>query len=77
MAIESYTVQLERVQAGIAEMEASMVKSTSHGDRQLVRQDLQVLYDRERYLRDKVAEETAGGGVADGPIRVRGLTPYV
>ena len=77
MAIESYTTQLERVQSGIAALEVTMAKSTSHGDKQIVRQDLQVLYERERYLRDMVAKEVTNNGVADGPIRVRRMIPYV
>lgn len=77
MAIESYTAQLERVQAGILKLEESLVQSSTHGDKTLVRQRLEVLYERERYLRDQVAEEAANDGAGDGPIRVRGLTPYV
>lgn len=74
MAIESYTAQLERVQALIAQFEADGMSMTSHNQRELRRQNLADLYRREEYLRNKVAEEAAGG--ADGPIRVRGLEPY-
>ena len=75
MAIESYTTQLERIQSGIAKLETSLVASSSHGGNEVVRQRLEILYERERYLRNQVAEEAASGGVADQPIRVRGLVP--
>lgn len=73
MAIETYTAALERVQALIIAIETDGVHSTQHGNAQRVRQKLADLYDREAWLRGKVAEETYGD--SDGPIRVRGITP--
>lgn len=69
MAVESYTVQLERVQAAIAAIEGG-AQSYSIGSRSLTRANLSELYEREERLLGKVARETRGGG-----IRVRLATP--
>lgn len=79
MAIETYTEQLERVQAGINTLETSLVESSTYGSQSLTRQKLETLYQREQWLRGKVVEETNPGAAdADGPIRARTLvTRYV
>lgn len=64
MAIESYTAQLERVQTAIATIEAADGGQAVGADGQtLTRADLKTLYDREAWLRRRVAAEERGGGV--------------
>lgn len=58
MAIETYTVQLERVQAAIAAIEEG-AQSYSIAGRSLTKADLGRLYDREKYLRVAAAREAA------------------
>lgn len=60
MAIETYTEQLERVQAAIAAIEGG-AQSYAIGNRSLTRADLGELYERETKLRRDVARETRGG----------------
>jgi len=57
---ESYTVQLERVQAAIGAIESGN-QSYSILGRSFTKADLQTLYDREAFLRTKVAKEARGG----------------
>ena len=59
MAIETYTVQLERVQAAIAAIEGG-AQSYSIADRALSRANLADLYKREKYLRAMVRVVKAG-----------------
>jgi hypothetical protein len=66
---ETYTVQLERVQAAIAEIESGC-QSYQIKDRQMAKANLETLYKREEKLRVLAAREAGGGG-----IRVRGITP--
>lgn len=63
MAIESYTAQLERVQAAIAKIEAngqSYEISADGSSRRYTRADLATLYSRERELRSQAAQEARG-----------------
>ena len=60
MAIETYQVQLERVQAAIAAIEGGAQSYQIRG-RALTRGDLRTLYDRETWLRAQVDRETRGG----------------
>jgi len=60
MAIESYTQQLERVQAAIAAIESGEQSFEING-RTVRRADLKTLYDREAYLRRMVEREKRGG----------------
>ena len=60
MAIESYTTQLERVQAAIAKLEAG-AQSYAIDNHVYTRPDLQTLYDREKWLRSMVGREARGG----------------
>lgn len=69
MAIESYAVQLERVQAAIARIESGAQRVDYEG-RHVTYADLSVLYAREKDLRLKVEREGRSGG-----IRVRLGTP--
>lgn len=73
MVIESYTVQLERVQGLIKSIEESPWSTMTVGDRTTTLKQLTELYQRETQLRQKVAEENANSGVTSGPIRVRGV----
>jgi hypothetical protein len=59
MAIQSYSEQLESVQAAIAAIEGGAQSYTS-GGKTLTKADLKTLYDREKYLRGMVAEEQFG-----------------
>jgi hypothetical protein len=68
LAVESYTTQLERVQAAIADIEERGQSYDING-RSLSRADLKTLYAREERLRKLANRESAGG------IRVRGVTP--
>lgn len=58
MAVETYTEQLERVQAAIAAIESG-AQSYSVAGRSLTRADLSTLYSREKWLRGMAARETA------------------
>jgi hypothetical protein len=60
MAVESYTTQLERVQATIAKIEGGAQSYSVEGN-SFTRADLPVLYTRERELRALVARESSGG----------------
>jgi hypothetical protein len=68
MAITDYTTQLESVQAAIAAIEGG-AQSVSWNGRSQTSADLKTLYDREKWLRKMVNQESRGG------IRVRGVTP--
>lgn len=68
MAIETYTEQLERVQAAIAAIEERGQMVTAEG-LTLTRASLDQLYKREERLRKLVDRENRGG------IRVRRVTP--
>lgn len=57
---ESYATQLDRVQEAIAKIEAGNQSYTILG-RSFTKADLQTLYDREAWLRTKVARESRGG----------------
>ena len=70
MATYTYTEQLESVQDSIMKIEAGG-QAYSIAGRSLSRADLEVLYDREKWLRGKVAQEARG---ASG-MRVRGVVP--
>lgn len=60
MAIETYTVQLERVQAAIAAIEDG-AQSYSIAGRLYTRGSLDALYKREERLRPKADREARGG----------------
>ena len=60
MAIETYTVQLERVQAAIGAIEGGS-QSYSVAGRTFTKADLETLYKREIFLRSKVDRESNGG----------------
>ena len=60
MAIETYTEQLERVQAAIARIEEG-AQSYSIGDRAAAEAELRTLYARERRLRKLVDRENRSG----------------
>lgn len=63
MTVETYTVQLERVQAAIAKVEekGQSVEIASDGtSRRYTRADLATLYKRERDLRPLAASESTG-----------------
>lgn len=62
MPTTTYQVQLESVQAAIAQIEQTG-QSYSIDNRSLSRADLDKLYARETYLRGKAAREARGGGV--------------
>lgn len=62
MAIETYTQQLERVQAAISKIETGGQTVDWEGKR-LTRGDLATLYARERELRTLAAREQSGGGM--------------
>lgn len=59
MAIQTYTEQLEEVQAAITKVLGG--QSYSIGGRTLTRADLDALQKREVWLRQQVARETNGG----------------
>ncbi len=63
MAVESYTAQLERVQAAIARIETGG-QATELDGRRITRGDLATLYRREAQLRAMVAREAGTGGVS-------------
>lgn len=70
MVVETYTAQLERVQAAIAAIEAGAQQytiQTPNGQRVVRRAELATLYKRESELRVKASREQAG---VSGP-RVR------
>lgn len=58
MPVESYQVQLERVQAAIAAIESGAQSYAVEG-RQFTKADLRTLYEREKYLRAMVELEEA------------------
>jgi hypothetical protein len=62
MTTETYQVQLERLQATIAKIEAG-AQDLTHDGRRVVYPDLKVLYARERELRVLAAREARGGGI--------------
>jgi hypothetical protein len=68
VSIASYSDQLVSVQAAIATIEGSNQSYTLLG-RTFSKADLKTLYDREKWLRTKVAREAAGG------IRVQRVIP--
>lgn len=76
MAIETYTQQLERVQATIAAIEergqAYEIDTGVAGGRKLTRADLATLYAREERLRPLAASEADG---RSGRRRVRTAAP--
>lgn len=59
MPVESYQVQLERVQAAIAAIESGAQSYAVEG-RQFTKADLRTLYEREKYLREMVEREANG-----------------
>lgn len=71
MAIQTYTEQLEAVQAAITAIldggQSVQFSDASGGERNVTRADLGALQKREAYLRARVAAEARGG------IRVRGV----
>lgn len=68
MTIASYSDQLVSVQTAISTIESGNQSYTLLG-RSFTKADLQVLYDREKWLRSKVSREAAGG------IRVQRVIP--
>lgn len=68
MAVESYSMQLERVQTTIATIEEAGQAHDING-RSLRRADLEVLYKREKWLRKMADRESRGG------IRMRQAVP--
>ncbi len=68
MAIQTYTEQLEEVQASISGI-LSGGKTITFNGRSVSFGDLDTLYAAEQRLRRMVSKETRGG------IRVRGATP--
>lgn len=65
---ESYSVQLDRVQAAISAIESGN-QSYTVLSRTFTKADLRVLYEREKWLRSQVAKQAAGG------IRVQRVIP--
>jgi hypothetical protein len=65
---ESYSVQLDRVQAAIGAIESGNQSYTIQ-NRTFTKADLGLLYNRERFLRGQVAKQAAGG------IRVQRVVP--
>jgi hypothetical protein len=57
---ESYSIQLDRVQAAIAAIEGGNQSYTVQS-RTFTKADLQTLYQRERWLRSQVAKQANGG----------------
>lgn len=57
---ETYSVQLDRVQAAIAAIEAGN-QSYTVLNRTFSKADLRTLYEREKWLRGQVAKEARGG----------------
>ena len=66
----TYAEQLESVQAAIAKIESG-AQAYSGSGKSLSRADLGTLYQREQWLRGKVARESRGSG----GIRVRFTEP--
>ncbi|MCK5614107.1 peptidylprolyl isomerase [Candidatus Pacearchaeota archaeon] len=62
MAIETFTVQLERVQAAIAKIETG-AQEYGIGNRRAKRAQLSDLYARERELRAEVKREGNSGNI--------------
>lgn len=60
---KTFCEQLDSVQAAIATIEASPNAQVTVLGRTFTKQNLQVLYDREEYLRPRAMREAAGGGV--------------
>lgn len=63
MAIDTYTAQLERVQAAIAQVETkgqALEIASDGSSRRHTRADLATLYARERELRPLAAREQSG-----------------
>lgn len=61
MARRSYTEQLESVQSTIAQIEATPNRAVTVLGRTFTKHDLQVLYNREKWLLKRVAREMSGG----------------
>lgn len=61
--------RLERVQAAIAAIESGAQEVTYEG-RSVTRAKLETLYEREKYLEQRIARKSRGGG-----IRTRGGVP--
>jgi hypothetical protein len=70
LAIETYTVQLERVQGLIKSIEESTNASVQILGRSWTKHDLGTLYAREKELRAFAAREANGG-----KIKVRQIVP--
>ena len=68
MAIKSYAEQLEDVQTTISRVEQTG-QAYGVGGRSLTRADLGRLYEREQWLRQRVAREERGG------VRTQSVVP--
>lgn len=68
MAVQTYTEQLESVQAAISAIEAGEQAFSLNG-RTVSRADLKTLYQREQWLRKMADRETRGG------VRMRQAVP--
>jgi len=67
--MSSLQEKLERVQAAIAEIESGAQEVTYEG-RSVTRAKIEALYEREKYLEQRIARQSRGGG-----IRTRGGVP--
>lgn len=70
MAIETYTVQLERIQGLIKSIEESPNASVQVLGRAWTKHDLKTLYARELELRARVSREAGSG-----KVKVRQIVP--
>lgn len=67
--MSSLQERLERVQTAIAAIESGAQEATYEG-RSITRAKLETLYEREKYLEQRIARQSRGGG-----IRTRGGVP--
>lgn len=67
--MSSLEEKLERVQAAIAAIESGAQEVTYEG-RSITRAKIEALYEREKYLEQRLARKNRGGG-----IRTRGGVP--
>ncbi len=67
--MSSLEEKLERVQAAIAAIESGAQEVTYEG-RSVTKAKIEVLYEREKYLEQRIARKNRGGG-----IRTRGGVP--
>jgi hypothetical protein len=70
MAIKTYAEQLESVQNAIATIEASPNASVTIVNRTFTKQNLEVLYAREKWLRSMAASEARGGRLMNSVIPI-------